>query len=233
MKTAILVTGGMDSTTLLHVTAQSKEHNHLIYPITVDYGHTAFPIQLRLITHHVGLLRSIGCTHVQAPTVIKIEFHDFQRYSTDLFEPGAKCREVHPLGDYDKMRYRTMLIEGRNALMVLNAVGFCAHNQIDELLAGYLYGVEEWDRQFTIKLLLGDNSPAFVDAINLLIRMGFSHPVRFRAPFYEARLTKEQVHGIGVSYNVPFDMTHSCYFPEPCGKCDNCLLRAKILGEGK
>jgi len=224
MKIGIMCTGGMDSTALLYLAAQIHE----VYPITIDYEHTAFEKEEELLAWHIHQLQRKHKVHDLK--TIPIKFYDFQRFSTALFDPNFQCNEKKPLEEWDQMRYKKSLVEGRNALMVLYALGYCASEDIDELWAGYLYCDEEWKKRFTVKLLLGDNSPQFVDAINILSQMGFSKSVRFRAPFYESKMDKETAYKMGKEFGVDYSKTHSCYFPTPCHKCDNCLLRDKILG---
>ena len=229
MKIGMLVTGGMDSTALLYEAVLQR--GYTVYPITVDYGHAAFQKQEVLLRWHIEELRKKSRRR-QALKVININFHAFQRYSPALFDATYKCNEEDPLNEWDKIRYEKSLVEGRNAIMVLYAMGFCASLKLDELWAGYLYAKVEWERRLTVKLLTGDNSPQFVDTMNILSLMGFSHPVRFRAPFYERRLSKADVYDtIGKDLGVDYSKTHSCYFPIPCHKCDNCLLRDEILLE--
>jgi len=229
MKIGIMVTGGMDSTALFY---EAVAKGHSVYPITVDYGHTAFAIQEELVRWHITKLKQES--HRILPLkVIHLTFHNFQRYSPALFDSNYKCDEKDPLNEWDKIRYKKSLVEGRNAIMVLYAMGFCASLELDELWAGYLYSKEEWKRRLSsVKLLTGDNSPQFVDTMNILSLMGFSYQVRFRAPFYERRLSKADVYDtIGKECAIDYSKTHSCYFPTPCHKCDNCLLRNEILLE--
>ena len=228
MKIGMLVTGGMDSTALMY---EAIAKGLTVYPITVDYGHTAFAIQEELVRWHIAKLTQ-GSHRIKPLKVINLTFHNFQRYSPALFDTNYKCNEKDPLNEWGKIRYEKSLVEGRNAIMVLYAMGFCASLELDELWAGYLYAKEEWEKRLTVKLLTGDNSPQFVDTMNLLSLMGFSHPVRFRAPFYERRLSKADVYDtIGRECEIDYTKTHSCYFPTPCHKCDNCLLRDEILLE--
>lgn len=214
-----MVTGGMDSTTLLY---QNKEKRPI--PITVDYGQVAFDKQVEMLNHHIKLL------NLPDLVIIKINFPEWQR-QPGLFEPDFTPTENDPLNDWDQLRYSNFFVEGRNLIMVAYALAYCSAHKIDELLAGYLYGEEEWEKRRSYKLMTGDNSPQFVDMMNLLTGVGFSHQVRFRAPFYENRLSKEDVFNIGSSLGVNYDYTYSCYFSTPCGKCDNCLLRDKILNK--
>lgn len=219
--TAILVTGGMDSTTLMYMYAI---RNPVL--ITVDYGQVVFKKQIEMIEYH---RKKLG---LEPPVVIKINFHDWQK-SKGLFVENYVPNEENPLEDWDKLRYEDFFVEGRNMIMVAYALAYCSAHKIDQLLAGYLYGEEEWRNRRSYKLMTGDNSPQFVDIMNLASMLGFSHQVRFRAPFYEQGWSKEDVYKYGQSLGVNYEKTYSCYFDPPCGVCDNCLLRKGILGEGK
>lgn len=216
---AILVTGGMDSTVLLY-----KHKMDSPKPITVDFGQTVFPIQVEMLNFHI---QKLGLPELE---IIKIDFHDWQK-SPGLFTPGHIPAEEDPLAEWDKLRYANFFIEGRNMIMVAYALAYCSAHKIDELLAGYLYHEIEWVNRRSIKLLTGDNSPHFVDTMNLLTNVGLSHQVRFRAPYYEGRLSKEDVYMLGRSMGVDFNKTYTCYFDPPCNKCDNCLLRNEILSK--
>ena len=209
----------MDSTVLIYEQAAAG-HDPLL--ITVDYGHAIFKKQLELITWHADKL------NLRKPIVIDIEFKPWQK-TAGLFDKGYQPKEDNPLEEWDKLRYKNFFIEGRNMIMVAYVLSYCSTYQIDEVLAGYLYAAIEWQSRRTYKLMTGDNSPQFVDAMNTLTNMGLSHQTRFRAPFYERRLDKEQVYQAGIKLGVDFSKTYSCYFSPECGKCDNCLLRQKII----
>jgi len=217
--TAIMSTGGMDSTVLLYETVNAG-HNPLL--ITVNYGHAAFEKQLELITWHANYL------NLRKPIVIDIEYKSWQK-TVGLFTTGFKPNEESPLEDWDKLRYQNFFIEGRNMIMVAYVLSYCSAFKIEEVLAGYLYTEKEWQSRRTYKLMTGDNSPQFVDAMNNLTNMGLSHQTRLRAPFYERHLSKEDVYKIGIQLGVDFSKTYSCYFIPKCGVCDNCRLRAKII----
>lgn len=218
---AIMATGGMDSTVLLY-----RYANRGPKPVTIDYGHDVFPIQVEMINWHIDKLG------LQPLEIIKVSYHDWQR-TPGLFTPGFIPDEGNPLEDWDQIRYANFFIEGRNMIMVAYALSYCSAHKIDELMAGYLYAEKEWDRRRSIKLLTGDNSPHFVDTMNLLTNVGLTYQVRFRAPYYEERLSKDDVYLLGRSLGVDFNRTYSCYFNPPCGKCDNCLLRNSIIQKHK
>jgi len=216
-KKAIMVTGGMDSTTLLY-----QEKDNFPIPITVNYGHVAFPKQIEMLDFHLAKL-GLKDDLVQ----IDINFPEWQRRS-GLFTPGYSPDENSPLEDWDELRYKNFFIEGRNMIMMAYAIAYCSAHKIDELLTGYLYHETEWEKRRSYKLMTGDNSPQFVDVMNLASMLGFSHQVRVRAPFYEGRLSKKDVFKLGCVLEIDYSKTHTCYFVPACGKCDNCLLRKEL-----
>jgi 7-cyano-7-deazaguanine synthase len=214
---AIMCTGGIDSTTLLYANAHLNPT-----PITVDYGQIAFAKQVEMLTYHI---EKLGLPEL---VIIKIDFPEWQR-KPGLFKPDYKPNEEAPLEDWDKLRYEDFFVEGRNMIMMAYAMAYCSAHKIDELLTGYLYGEIEWENRRTYKLMTGDNSPQFVDMLNLLSTVGFSHQIRIRAPFYEQKMAKLDVIEFGKQLGINYDMTYSCYFIPACGVCDNCLLRKEYL----
>lgn len=217
MKTAILATGGIDSTVLIY---EAVKEGKTPIIITIDYGQIVFEKQKELLNKHIKKL------NLQPLIIIPIQYENWQKTS-GLFTNKFIPKQDDPLS---KLRYREFFIEGRNAIMVLYALAYCSKFKIDELQAGYLYSIEEWENRRSYKMITGDNSPHFVDMINLLSITGFSYQTRFRAPFYEKRWDKEAVINRGKKLKIDLkNDTYTCYFIPECGKCDNCELRNKYL----
>lgn len=219
---AIMATGGIDSTVLMYQAVEAGEKPTVV---SVDYGHVAFAKQMELLERHT---QKLG---LAPPQPIRVLFHPWQS-TQGLFVPGFRPTENDPLADWDKLRYENFFIEGRNLIMVAYALAWCSAHRIDELRTGYLYAPSEWEHRRSYKLITGDNSPHFVDMVNLLTLTGFSHQVRLRAPFYESRWEKGDTvrEGRRLGINLERD-TYSCYFVPPCNVCDNCLLRIAALKE--
>lgn len=219
LKVAIMATGGIDSTVLLY---QAWHKHEDVIILTVDYGHVAFQKQKELLEYHSEVTG-------YPLHIISVPFYDWQK-KKGLFTENYIPNESAPLEDWDKLRYQDFFIEGRNLIMMAYALGFCSSHRIDELRTGYLYAPEEWENRRSYKMITGDNSPHFVDMMNLLTLVGFSYQVRIRAPFYESRWDKEKVVTLGKAMGLDLkNQTYSCYFVPPCGVCDNCLLRKKYL----
>ncbi len=215
-KVAVMATGGIDSTVLLYQAVEVGEKPRII---TIDYGHIAFPRQRELLERHAVRLG------LMPPETIDVQFKPWQ-CAPGLFTPEFVPPEVAPLEEWDKLRYENFFIEGRNLIMVTYALAWCSVQKIDELRVGYLYMPSEWDNRRSYKLITGDNSPHFVDMVNLLTLVGFSHQTRLRAPYHESRWDKNDTIREGRRLGIDLENdTYSCYFIPPCGVCDNCLLR--------
>lgn len=219
VKVAILGTGGIDSTTLIYERAREDKELRVVY---IDYGQAVASVEHRLLTFHCARLG------LRPPVRLELRFPEWQKRG-GLFKRGFVPEEDDPLGNWDKLRYEESFIEGRNAFMVLRAIAWCVKEGVEELWAGYTMTRQEWDHVWSYRLSRQDNTPTFVDAINLLIQHGFSRPLRFRAPYYERRMDKGAIMELGRAVGVPWHKTYSCYYVPPCGRCDNCLLRAKYL----
>ncbi len=218
-KTAILATGGMDSTALMYDAVLEKKVPLII---TVDYGQKVFEIQKKMLSYHIDKLS------LSPLEILQINFFDWQ-YKKGLFTENYIPNEENPLEDWDKLRYSDFFIEGRNLIMLSYALAYCSAHKIDELLVGYLYSEKEWNNRRSYKLMTGDNSPQFVDTMNIMSLMGFSYQVRIRAPFYEQKMSKKDVYELGCRLGINYEKTYSCYFTPECKVCDNCLLRKEII----
>ena len=65
--------------------------------------------------------------------------------------------------------------------------------------------------------------------MNQAIYEGSGHQLEIKAPFVE--MTKADIIKIGLSLNVPYELTWSCYEgnEHPCGSCGTCIDRQKAF----
>ncbi|TKS60265.1 MAG: 7-cyano-7-deazaguanine synthase [Nitrospira sp.] len=76
-----------------------------------------------------------------------------------------------------------------------------------------------------------DCRPEFIRTVEAAVQAGTKagaegKRIEVRAPLLT--LTKEEIIQLGMTLNVPFHLTHSCYDPVgtvACGQCDSCLIR--------
>lgn len=82
-----------------------------------------------------------------------------------------------------------------------------------------------------------DCQPAFIQAVEAAITAGTKAGVegkhlQIRTPLL--KLTKSEIIRLGLTLEVPFHLTHSCYDPVEtvaCGQCDSCLIRKRGFAE--
>lgn len=223
---AVLATGGMDSTVVMH---RAVEAGHRPTIITIDYGQRASVEEQECLNKHI---RKLGLDPL---VVLRHEFKVGAK--PGLFTEGFKL-QTKMAGD-DKMqyaegemKYQEMFIQGRNAFLCLTALAYCAEHKIDELHTGFVNNQGTWDKQRSAyHLWTNDSSPHFVDAINMLALTGFTHYVRLKAPLLEDRAwdkTAVYWEALRLGIDVEHD-TYSCYFSPPCGECLSCQTKAKLL----
>ncbi len=83
-----------------------------------------------------------------------------------------------------------------------------------------------------------DCRPEYYEAFRKVAALGTKQgvedkPIEILTPLINK--TKAEIVKLGLSLNVPFELTWSCYKggKNPCGKCDSCLLRSKGFNEAK
>lgn len=216
MKAAVLSSGGIDSTTCLGL-AVDKFSSANVITVSIYYGQR----------HEREL---------EAARAVAEYYHveHFEFDASPLFKPSDSALLKDSARSIDHCSYAEQMsanhsrrvstyVPFRNGLMLSMAATFAD---------GYFGGDEP------IELFIGvhsddaaisaypDCSEAFVEAMARAIRLGTYDRVRLIAPL--VKLNKAQAVELGLSLNVPFELTWSCYESGeiPCGGCATCLDRA-------
>ena len=214
MKSRVVVpiSGGMDSTVLLHHAAANFDE---IYAISFDYGQR-HKKELEYAEYQINAIRSkndknIVCTH----KIIDLPFFNLIKNSALLNSEidVAKARDV--MGDPQTVNYvpfRNMMLlsiacsfaEGVDASTVYHGAA-----QADSV-AGY------WD-----------GSPEFLTAINNITALNRRNKIKIEAPLINK--SKKEIIEMGIELGVDFSHTWTCYEgkDEACGECTACALRLK------
>ena len=212
----LLLSGGLDSTTML---ALAVQHGFDVHAMTFRYGqrHSAEIDAARRVARHYG---------VRDHVVVDIDLRTFggSALTADIAVPKDRTDDAIAHG------IPITYVPARNTIFL----SFCLA-WAEVLGASDIFiGVNALDYSG-----YPDCRPAYVAAFqtmaNLATRGGVegTTPIRIRTPLLE--LTKREIVALGLSMGVDYSRTLSCYDPSAdgiaCGHCDACRLRLKGFNE--
>jgi 7-cyano-7-deazaguanine synthase len=216
-KAVLLLSGGLDSTTLL---AHATRAGFDVHAMTFRYGqrHASEIEAARQIASHYGIRN-----HVIAD--IDLRVFGGSALTTDIAVP--KDRDV---SDVSHAGIPITYVPARNTIFLSFALAWSEVLEATEIFIG----VNALDYSG-----YPDCRPEFIAAYermaNLATRGGVegTNTVHIRTPLID--LTKAQIIRRGLELGVDYSMTQSCYDPDPtgaaCGHCDACQLRLKGFAE--
>jgi len=200
MKAIILLSGGLDSSTVLYY---AKAKGYKCYALIFDYGQ-----------RHKRELRSAVAVAKRARVPYRILKISLPWKGSALLDKGIKVPR-----DRSFKGIPATYVPARNtiflsfALSYAEAIGakaiFIGANAID--FSGY-----------------PDCRPQFFGAFQKVIQTGTKvRKIKIEAPLL--RLTKAQIVKLAYKLKVPLKLTWSCYAggSKPCGVCDACRLRER------
>jgi len=230
-KAVVLLSGGLDSATVL---AMAAGEGFACHALSFDYGQRhRFELQaaarvakaLGAADHRVvkiDLTAAGGFGHSALTDKIDVPKDQGKRGQTPIsIRPKSDSVPVFP---NPESRIPITYVPARNTIFLSFALGYA------EVIGAFdiFIGVNAIDYSG-----YPDCRPAFIEAFERLANLGTAAGVegrgRFaiRAPLI--RMTKAQIIRRGLELSVPYELTHSCYDPDPeglaCGHCDSCRLR--------
>ncbi len=205
-KDALMVlSGGMDSVTMLHEYAKSIE-----LAVTFIYGSNHNARELECARLHC---RELGIELVE----INLSFiGDY--FHSSLLE-GA---EAVPEGDYDFDNMKSTVVPFRNGIMLAAAAGLAESRGLKAVMIANHAGDHA---------LYPDCRESFIKAMGRAIAEGTYDDIELRAPY--TLLTKGQIALRGKRLGVDYTTTYSCYKggEKHCGRCGTCIERRQALAE--
>jgi 7-cyano-7-deazaguanine synthase len=213
-KALVILSGGMDSSVLLHHVAHELDYKE-IYAITFNYGQR--------------IAREIECAKFQARDcrvtehkIVNMDFfRDISRMSaltnTDLKIPKAR----EDIGNAQPLSY----VPFRNLLLLTTAAGWAESIGAEDLF----YGAVQTDDYSGY----WDCTSLFLDKVNSLYGLNRKNNIQVKAPFMS--LLKDQIVKKGIDLEVDFRHTHTCYegTDPACGECVSCSARIKGFIDNK
>lgn len=202
---AIIVSGGMDSITLLY-----DRKDEITLGISFDYGSNHNAREIPFAKMHCERL---GSKHI----TINLDFMH-QYFKSSLLD-GA---EAIPEGHYADDNMKSTVVPFRNGIMLAIAIGIAESNNLDQVFIANHGGDHT---------IYPDCRPEFINAIDAAATAGTYNNVKVIAPY--TKITKSDIARIGKRLGIDYAETWSCYKGGEvhCGKCGTCVERKEALAE--
>lgn len=201
----IIVSGGMDSITLLHEKAEE-----IALAVTFDYGSNHNKREAECAARHC---QQLGIEHI----IIPLAFIG-QYFKSSLLE-GA---DAVPEGHYEAENMKSTVVPFRNGIMLSVACGLAESRKLSKVLIANHHGDHA---------IYPDCRETFVKAMGSAIAAGTYDSIELRAPY--TLLSKIQIAEKGKELGVDYGHTYSCYKggEHHCGCCGTCIERRQALAE--
>lgn len=201
----IIVSGGMDSITLLY-----DHKDEIALGISFDYGSNHNAREIPFAKMHCERL---GIKHI----TINLDFMH-QYFKSSLLD-GA---EAIPEGHYADDNMKSTVVPFRNGIMLSIAIGIAESNNLDQVFIANHGGDHT---------IYPDCRPEFINAIDAAATAGTYNNVKVVAPY--TKITKSDIARIGKKLGIDYSETWSCYKGGEvhCGKCGTCVERKEALAE--
>ncbi|MCF0181417.1 MAG: 7-cyano-7-deazaguanine synthase QueC [Muribaculaceae bacterium] len=201
----IIVSGGMDSITMLHEYA-----SEIALAVTFDYGSTQNHREHRCAILHCERL---GIKHL----IIPLEFMKKYFKSALLESPDAI-----PDGNYDDENMKVTVVPFRNGIMLAIACGIAESQGLKRVMIANHGGDHT---------IYPDCRPEFIDAMSATMTSGTYEGIHIYAPY--TNISKADIARHGKALGINYAETYSCYKggEKHCGKCGTCTERIMALRE--
>lgn len=199
----IVVSGGMDSTTMLY-----EYRSEIALAITFDYGSTQNAREREFAILHC---RRLGIEHL----IIPLDF--MHRYFKSALLQGP---EAIPDGHYADDNMRTTVVPFRNGIMLAIACGIAESRGLRRVMIANHSGDHT---------IYPDCRPEFVDAMSSAMSAGTYEGVTVWAPY--TGISKADIARRGAALGLDYSLTYSCYKggERHCGTCGTCVERREAL----
>jgi 7-cyano-7-deazaguanine synthase len=207
MKTVVVCSGGLDSVTLAHLVADTRDLTRLV---SFDYGQR----HAKELAFAARAATRLGVPH---------DVIDMRGIGAVLTGSALTQEDVDvPDGHYAEETMRITVVPNRNAIMLTVAYGIAAAHG-DNAVATAVHGGDHF--------IYPDCRPAFTRAFEVMQNHALDGyaDVSLFTPFVD--IPKSDIVTIGARHNVPFADTWSCYKggAHHCGRCGTCVERREAF----
>ena len=212
MKAVVLLSGGLDSATVLAI---ARSEGRSCHALSFAYGQR----------HEIELAASR-----RVAASIGVDEHVVFPMDLRVFGGSSLTSDAEvPKDVVDAPGIPTTYVPARNTIFLALALGFAEAREAQEIWIG----VNAVDFSG-----YPDCRPEFLDAFQRVIATGTRSGVEHGEPRLVAPLvtmSKAEIIQRGTALGVDYAITHSCYDPDDhgraCGHCDSCILRRRGFEE--
>jgi len=207
MRSVVLFSGGLDSTTVL---AYALSKNEDIFPLSFSYGQK----HMIEIEKSKAILEKYGLSKKSKTITLDLSFlDDCSLINKDIDIPKTLTDSIP-----------STYVPSRNIIFLSIAASYA-----ESLGASKIYmGVNAVDYSG-----YPDCRPEFIKSFQHTLKIGTKFGIEtgisIEAPIINMK--KSEIIKLGISLDVDYSQTHSCYSPvdagKACGICDSCKLRKK------
>lgn len=199
----IIVSGGMDSVTLLH-----EYKDSIALAVTFDYGSNHAKREMPMAQLHC---KRLGIKHI----IIPLDFVH-QYFKSSLLE-GA---DAIPEGHYAAENMKSTVVPFRNGIMLAIACGIAESNGLKKVMIANHAGDHA---------IYPDCRTGFINAMSEAMGLGTYEGISIVAPYSD--ITKTDIARHGKKLGIDYTETWSCYKggERHCGKCGTCVERKEAL----
>lgn len=201
----IIVSGGLDSITLLYDKAET-----IALAISFDYGQNHSKKELPYAEYHC---QKLGIPHITIPLTFMHQY-----FKSSLLE-GA---EAIPEGHYEEENMKSTVVPFRNGIMLAIATGIAESHELKRVYIANHGGDHT---------IYPDCRPEFIDAMDKATSAGTFVDVRVEAPY--TNISKTDIVRRGDALGIDYAKTWSCYKGSEmhCGKCGTCVERKEAFAD--
>jgi 7-cyano-7-deazaguanine synthase len=201
----VIVSGGMDSITLLYDIISQGHRPHVV---TFNYNQR-HKKEIDCAKYHCELL------HVSDHYIVDLSVLN-ELADSCLTRPNLSV----PEGNYDEPSMKATVVPNRNMVMLSLATAFAISTKSEAVY----YGAHSGDHT-----IYPDCRPEFIKAMDTAMKLCDWRRIELRVPYM--RMTKADILRIGKNLNVDYSQTWTCYKGEAisCGQCGSCRERLEAF----
>lgn len=215
-KAVVLLSGGMDSTTVLYM---AKSQGYEVCAISFDYGQRHY----KELACAKAVAESAG---VKEHIIINTNMNAWG--GSALTDANISVPDSNPDNNINKNKIPVTYVPARNMIFLSFAASYAEVIGAQDIFLG----VSEVDYSGYV-----DCRQEFIDAMENAINLGTvcaveeGKKIKIHAPL--VHMSKADEIKLGIELGVDYGLTWTCYRGEKlaCGTCDSCSLRLKAFEE--